>query len=607
MYSLKSSLRLWLKQQSNAINHCAYIVLWRAHENDSVQFESAWPENYQTDPLVALAVQAALQKKRLHLAPAGEQKILLAHPIIHQEKLWGAVVLCVNSNDKKDTATALKQLQHGMLWLQFMLMQEVKNTPTSTAPTSSENAQTTPLLLMLKNLLAENSLQEAAISFVNFIATQMQSSRVCLGLQGKNGIELTAVSFSANFDKRTSAMQAVSDAMDEAADQRINILVTDKQINSDSASDNATDNTTDGSTDKPNHIQRYHEQLLKSQQVVAIKSVLLRKNSQIIGVVTLEYKQTFLNPEQNALLMACLIMATDVIALKQQGESNIRQQIQSQTIKKLSLWFGQNKLTQKLIGAAVFVLFCILFFPANYWLSSDASLQSTYQYVLVSPQDSYLTKINVRPGAQVKKGDVLAQLNDEDLRLERRKIFSQLQQSQQEYDNALANANRVQAAIANEKIAQANAQLSLVEQQQLHTQLLAPSDGIITSDDISQSLGAPVKQGQLLFEIAANQGYLVHLMVNESNIAAVKIGQKGHAKLTSLPNETFEFTVQTITPLSEIREGKNYFRVDAKLDQESNLLRPGMTGSGKILAGRKLFGWIWFHEVWDWLRLTLWL
>jgi hypothetical protein len=84
------------------------------------------------------------------------------------------------------------------------------------------------------------------------------------------------------------------------------------------------------------------------------------------------------------------------------------------------------------------------------------------------------------------------------------------------------------------------------------------------------------------------------------------VGQEGEVKLSSLPNELFTLRVKTITPLSEVREGRNYFRVDAALVSESAALRPGMSGSGKLQVGRRALGWIWFHELWYWLRLSVW-
>ncbi len=61
-----------------------------------------------------------------------------------------------------------------------------------------------------------------------------------------------------------------------------------------------------------------------------------------------------------------------------------------------------------------------------------------------------------------------------------------------------------------------------------------------------------------------------------------------------------------ITPISTASEGRNYFRVEAGLQQTSDRLRPGMEGVGKIVAGRARLIWIWTHEVTEWVRLKLW-
>ena len=53
-------------------------------------------------------------------------------------------------------------------------------------------------------------------------------------------------------------------------------------------------------------------------------------------------------------------------------------------------------------------------------------------------------------------------------------------------------------------------------------------------------------------------------------------------------------------------EGRNYFRVEAVLEEPSEALRPGMAGIAKIDAGRRRLLWIWTHEMLDWLRLSTW-
>ncbi len=609
MHPVKAPLKRWLKQQQQVIPNCTAALLVQRTDDGKTTFVAQYPEpaanSTSLDTAITLAAEEVLQKQRLHLVAQDDRHMLMAQPVSHQGKLWGAVILQLEIGNKKDVPASLKRLQEGMVWLQFLLIQQETPALAPATPEFHASAHTEQLLQLAIKLLGENSLQEMTISLVNFLASQLQSNRVCLGLQAKTGIELTAVSFSANFDKRTSAMQLLSDAMDEAADQRINIHLDVHSTDTNSTADSTTDPTRDLSK-ASTVIQRCHENLLKHQQVAAVDSFLLRKGTQIIGVVTLEHRTNELSAEQTQFLQGALRVAQELIALKQASQGSIREHLRQRTRSQLTRWFGDNKLTRKLIGAAAVLLLCTLFFPANYWVASEASLQSTYKYLVVAPQEGYLSSIALGPGAKVKKGDALAQLNDEELRLERRKLFSQMQQSQQEYDNALANGNRAQAAIANEKVEQATSQLELIEQQQARTQLVAPSDGIITSDDISQTLGAPVKQGQVLFEISASQGYVVHLWVDERDIRYLKPDQPGKIKLTSIPNEHFDITLKNISPISEIREGKNYFRVEAKLNRESDVLRPGMTGSGKVLVGSQFLGWIWFHDLWYWLRLTLW-
>ena len=58
------------------------------------------------------------------------------------------------------------------------------------------------------------------------------------------------------------------------------------------------------------------------------------------------------------------------------------------------------------------------------------------------------------------------------------------------------------------------------------------------------------------------------LKVPESDIAEVGLGDGGELVLSSLPNESFAFTVEKITPVSVAEEGKNTFRVEARLEDE---------------------------------------
>jgi hypothetical protein len=54
------------------------------------------------------------------------------------------------------------------------------------------------------------------------------------------------------------------------------------------------------------------------------------------------------------------------------------------------------------------------------------------------------------------------------------------------------------------------------------------------------------------------------------------------------------------------RDGRNYFRVEARLDRAPEGLRPGMEGVAKIAVDERLLVTIWTRSALDWAHLALW-
>jgi len=206
----------------------------------------------------------------------------------------------------------------------------------------------------------------------------------------------------------------------------------------------------------------------------------------------------------------------------------------------------------------------------------------------------------------VKAGDLIARLDDRDIRLERLKTLAQREQYSKQYREALANGDRAQIKILGSMMEQQEAQLQLIEEQLSRTTIAAPFDGVVVSGDLSQQLGAPVERGQILFEIAPLESYRVVLQVNERDIADVAVGQTGKLTLSSLPGETMDFRVQKITPVNTPKEGRNFFRVEAAPESSIDRVRPGMEGVGKIRVDERRLIWIWTRDLVNWARLWIW-
>jgi HlyD family secretion protein len=124
--------------------------------------------------------------------------------------------------------------------------------------------------------------------------------------------------------------------------------------------------------------------------------------------------------------------------------------------------------------------------------------------------------------------------------------------------------------------------------------------------DLSQMIGAPVNQGKVLFEIAPLDQYRVVLQVDERDIRYVSVGQPGALTLTGAAARGLPITVANVTSVATADEGRNYFRVEARLDKNDPALRPGMEGIGKVNAGRGPLLWTWTRPLLERMQLLIW-
>jgi multidrug resistance efflux pump len=233
-------------------------------------------------------------------------------------------------------------------------------------------------------------------------------------------------------------------------------------------------------------------------------------------------------------------------------------------------------------------------------------VEGAVQRAVSAPFDGYLIESFVRAGDTAKAGQVLCRLDDRDLTLEKTRLLSEREQLIRRHRQAHAAQDRATMAIVSAQIEQAEAALRLVTDKLSRATLVAPFDGVIVSGDLRQLIGSPVELGKLLFQIAPLDSYRIILQVEERDIAQVATGQPGKLTLSGILAERLDFTVEQIMPVSIAQEGRNVFRVEARLQSPSQRVRPGMEGIGKIIAGERNLLWIWTHRLVDWLILTAW-
>jgi RND family efflux transporter MFP subunit len=266
----------------------------------------------------------------------------------------------------------------------------------------------------------------------------------------------------------------------------------------------------------------------------------------------------------------------------------------------------KGRVRRVLIGLAALTIGVLAMGWGDYRVSAPAVVEGAVQRAVVAPFDGYIEQAVVRAGQKVEKGDLLARLDDRDLRGEHRRLDAEEGELAEQHRQAVALLDHGKAKVIEAQLAQTRARLTLIEDQLVRTELRAPLDGLVISGDWSRSLGVPVSRGELVFEIAPLEAYRVAIQVSDREIASLAAGQAGELILSALPRRPVRLSVTDIATLAVEEPGEPVFRVEAELVDETTELRPGMEGVAKVTVGERRRWWIWTHALTDWLRLQLW-
>jgi multidrug resistance efflux pump len=407
-------------------------------------------------------------------------------------------------------------------------------------------------------------------------------------------VTVRAVSHSAHFAERANLTRAVEAAMNEALDQEGIVVWPPPEDDLPGVARGL--------------ITRAHERLAVESRARSLCSVPLAHGGRFCGVVTCERGDDRpFDAGEVELLEAAVALAGPLLDIQRRDDRWIGPKLLDAGRRGVGELLGPRHLGVKLVaGLAACALLLLVLASGEFRVSADARLEAEELRAAVAPFDGYVLEAPVRAGDTVKAGDLLARLDDRDLVLERARWRSELLQLEPQVREAMANRNVSELRALQARTDQARAQLALADGRLAKTRLLAAFDGVVATGDLSQRLGAPVNRGDVLFEVAPLDAYRLALEVDEKDIEELRPGQRGELLFTALPGQSLGFEVETITPVSQAGEGRNAFRVEARLDETLPRLRPGMEGVAKVEIGRRRLLWIWTREAVDSFRLTAW-
>jgi len=500
-------------------------------------------------------------------------------PLFSDDQIVGVVVLMISTRSESQQRAILQLLQWGSLWIEKLIGQRM--TYQQEFGTFKTN--------LISTALSHSTSREAASEIVNLLADNFNCQRVSLGMHNGVSIQLLALSHAARIDPRTQLVRRIEAAMEEALDQTSTIV-----------------EPWDMSETKL--ITRAHKELLAQDGGGASCTVLLEGQSGHLGALVFERSADLpfdAESISNARSLASLI--GPLLEMKQRDERSFFLKGKDAFRDWVTDITGPSHLKLKISSAcAVLLLLVSSVFNGEHRVTAPASIEGAVRYMLVAPHEGFIETAVARAGDIVEKGQLIAQLDDRGLKLELQKWQGELNKLQNVYQEALALRDRTKLGVTMAQLDQAKAEFGLIEGQLDRTKLQSPIDGVIVRGDYSQSLGAPVDTGQILFEVAPLESYQVVLEVDEFDMASMQAGKSGQLIIAALPGSTFAVSVKKVIPVTISGEGRNYFRVEATLDEPTELLRPGMEGIAKVDMGQRRLFWIWTHTIVDRLRLWFW-
>jgi len=550
-------------------------------ENNGLHLLARWPNSLDQPREFLDSVKYALKKGgEVCLAKAhvddGQALDFFAKPVYIQSNLAGVLSVKMNHLPTSKHMAIFDSLKRSIKWLGL-----------ANHDRSESEEFYGSVVGVLASCFEQQGYHQGLMRMVAELTSQFNCERVAFAEKSGHHCNVIALSNSADFDQRSNLVRRIADAMDEALEQDRAILYPDENSKL---------------------IQRAHQKLQRKHDIDSIVTIPLASSGKFFGAITLIGSES--SPLDSKAMNICqqiLSLLTPFLVLKRDQERGILARLASSLGSGLGVLFGIRYLKSKLaLTVAASLLTIASLVEADFRITANAVLEGEVQRVVAAPISGYLLSSSVRAGDTIRRGEVMASLDDSELKLERTRLNGGLQKSRREYREAQSDRDLVGVRVIKEQINQIIAEIELIEQQLESIHLTAPFDGVVIEGDLSQTLGSPVERGQSLFKIAPLDDYRIILKVDESEIAYVEQGQVGSLTLSSLSQQSMPIRIERITSVAKAEDGANFFRVEASLPQSAGILRPGMEGIGKINAGRERMIWIWTHEFIDWFRLWAW-
>jgi RND family efflux transporter MFP subunit len=351
----------------------------------------------------------------------------------------------------------------------------------------------------------------------------------------------------------------------------------------------------------------------ESSGMRAFYAIPLTDDTGRVGVLGLESADPdFLSPAHIEILQVLAGQATVALRNAQMYKEVPFISVLQPVLEKKRKFMAMDKRRRALMLAAVAaVLIFLAGVPLPLRVDGDAVVAPLHSAQIQPEVEGVVSKVYVREGDHVTRGQVIASLADWDTR-------SVLAQAQSKYQMALLQMNRSLAANDGSEAGVQRIQADfwkseLARDQELldKTQLRSPIDGLVATPHIENMVGKRLQYGDSFAEIVDTSRAIVDVAIDDTDSAQLRAGAHASVKLNSFPTRIFRGDVMVVSPKGTLQGDSRVFFARVAVPNADGAIRSGMEGRGKVRVGwypagyvlfRKPFLWI-YSRAWSWFGI----
>ncbi|MCC6512170.1 MAG: efflux RND transporter periplasmic adaptor subunit [Pirellulaceae bacterium] len=251
------------------------------------------------------------------------------------------------------------------------------------------------------------------------------------------------------------------------------------------------------------------------------------------------------------------------------------------------------------IGALAFT--ALMMSPLPYWPQRACLIEPMVRQYVSSPLEGRVLESFVKPGDKVEKGQVLARLDEDELRWSLESAQAEYEATAKKRDIGLASKSSGNMRVAQLELQQIAVRIDAIKANLERLTVRSPIDGIVLQGDWFRSQGAPVSRGDTLFEVAPLDRMTVETHLSTEDLAEIHAGDQATLRVDANQNQVWTGQLERIDPRAKVIDDQVIFVAELEIQSAGGDLKPGMKGSVTLSSGYRSIGWLLFHRPYRWL------